>query len=160
MKHTSKTNVLLAFHQQSNSLVTSHVAIKYDFSINWNGFNYDSHILTDVQQNCTSRIGCGCSTWSSTKPFRLRSPEVSHAALKAVSKFTRNKLLQVLEVGFFKLPLFFHFRSKSLVLEHKHFKLPQPHALSDPMDLMTTTPREVVDRQVEEEGVGSVLLVD
>lgn len=46
------------------------------------------------------------------------------------------------------------------MLEHKHFKLPQPHALSDPMDLMTTTPREVVDRQVEEEGVGSVLLVD
>jgi len=56
--------------------------------------------------------------------------------------------------------LLFHFRSKSLVLEHKHFKLPQPLALSGPMDSMTMTPREVVDPQVEEEGVGSVLLVD
>lgn len=46
------------------------------------------------------------------------------------------------------------------MLEHKHFKLPQHPALSDPMDLMTTTPQEVVDRQVEEEGVGLVLLVD
>jgi len=46
------------------------------------------------------------------------------------------------------------------VLEHKHFKLPQPLALSGPMDSMTMTPREVVDPQVEEEGVGSVLLVD
>lgn len=46
------------------------------------------------------------------------------------------------------------------MLEHKHFKLPQPRALSAPMDLMTTIPREAVDQQVEEEGVGSVLLVD
>lgn len=46
------------------------------------------------------------------------------------------------------------------MLEHRHFKLPQPHALSDPMDLMTMTPQEAVDLQVEEEGVGSVLLVD
>lgn len=66
----------------------------------------------------------------------------------------------MLVVFFFELYLFFHFRSKSLVLEHKHFKPRQPHALSDPMDLMTMTPREAVDRQVEEEGVGSVLLVD
>lgn len=99
----------------------------------------------------------------------MKTLEVSAVALKAVSKFPRNKLLQGLE-SFFCLFLivFIHlilysincFRSKSLVLEHKHFKLPQPRALSDPMDLMTTTPREVVDRQVEEEGVGSVLLVD
>lgn len=46
------------------------------------------------------------------------------------------------------------------MLEHKHFKLPQPRALSAPMDLMTMIPREVVDQQVEEEGVDSVLLVD
>lgn len=46
------------------------------------------------------------------------------------------------------------------MLEHKHFKLPQPLALSDPMDLMTMIPREVVGPQVEEEGVGSVLSVD
>lgn len=46
------------------------------------------------------------------------------------------------------------------MLEHKHFKLPQPRVLSAPMDLMTMIPREVVDQQVEEEGVDSVLLVD
>lgn len=46
------------------------------------------------------------------------------------------------------------------MLEHKHFKLPQPLALSDPMDLMTMIPREVVGPQVEEEGVGSVPSVD
>lgn len=46
------------------------------------------------------------------------------------------------------------------MLEHKHFKLPQPLALSDPMDLMTTIPREVAGPQVEEEGVGSVPSVD
>lgn len=45
------------------------------------------------------------------------------------------------------------------MLEHKHFKLPQPLALSDPMDLMTTIPREVVGPRVAEEGVGSVPLV-
>lgn len=42
------------------------------------------------------------------------------------------------------------------MLEHKHFKLPQPLALSDPMDLTTMILREVVGPQVEEEGVGSV----
>jgi len=69
----------------------------------------------------------------------------------------KNKgILEVLDYIFF----FFHFRSKSLVLEHKHFKLPQPRVLSAPMDLMTMIPREVVDQQVEEEGVDSVLLVD
>lgn len=46
------------------------------------------------------------------------------------------------------------------MLERRHFKLPQPRALSAPMDLMTMIPQEVADQQVEEEGVDSVLLVD
>lgn len=104
---------MLAFDQLSNSSVTSHVAIKYNFSINLKGFIYESHILTDIQQNCAFQIDCGCSTWSSTKPFRLRSP-VSNVALKAVSEFTRNKLLQGLKVGFFWVVFMLSFQEQEL----------------------------------------------
>lgn len=54
----------------------------------------------------------------------------------------------------------FNFRNKNLVLEHRHFKLPRPHALFDPMDLMIMIPQEVVDQQVEGVGEDLVQLVD
>lgn len=46
------------------------------------------------------------------------------------------------------------------MLEHKHCKQPLPHAHFDPMDLMTMIPQEAVDRQAEEVGEDSALLVD
>lgn len=52
-----------------------------------------------------------------TKPFRFRRPEVK-VALKAVSKFTRNKLFQRLEVGcwlfFFWIVLILSFQEQEL----------------------------------------------
>ncbi|KAL8207104.1 UNVERIFIED_CONTAM: hypothetical protein K2H54_044870, partial [Gekko kuhli] len=50
--------------------------------------------------------------------------------------------------------------SKSLVLEHRPYKLLQLHAPFDQMDLMTMIPQEAVDRLVEEAGEDLVLLAD
>ncbi|OXB62939.1 hypothetical protein ASZ78_006874 [Callipepla squamata] len=102
-----------------------------------------AYVLIYKKQNST----CGYNTNSANGLWVNGDPPLQKDLMDAITK--DNKLyLQV------------RLRSKSLVLEHKHFKLPQPRALSAPMDLMTTIPREVVDQQVEEEGVDSVLLVD
>ncbi|POI35517.1 hypothetical protein CIB84_000731 [Bambusicola thoracicus] len=102
-----------------------------------------AYVLIYKKQNST----CGYNTNSANGLWVNGDPPLQKDLMDAITK--DNKLyLQV------------RLRSKSLVLEHKHFKLPQPRVLSAPMDLMTMIPQEVVDQQVEEEGVDSVLLVD